>query len=308
MRSFIGYFKFVPFFLLAKKGLPYFASIDITNACNLTCVHCYYYMKQYQSKQLSEQEWIARIEELKKKHPTIIHCTWVGGEPLLPRSRRLVEKGVNYFKANLIVTNGTYPIPKLKNTVFHVSIDGTEEFHDAIRGKGTYNIAKQNVQDSTARIYLHCVLSQANKHSIQHLVEDWIGTNAKGIAFSFYTPMPHVDDPLFIPDSQRDQLIDQIIGLRDTYGSFITTPSSLLKLFKSDYYRNVIDNDPEHVKNCLLKKGNVISVDSAGNTKHPCVMGKMDCSRCFCVIPYFLHASIIRKDVRSILEFSRTLA
>lgn len=120
---------------IANQVEPGSASIDISTACNLRCAHCYVYRNErvpYEFNrlpQMSDEEWIARIERLKEEHPHIAHTTWVGGEPLL--KKELLRKGVRLFKYNWVITHGTIPIPDdFKNTAFIVSLDGPEEYHD----------------------------------------------------------------------------------------------------------------------------------------------------------------------------------
>jgi len=44
---------------------------------------------------------------------------------------------MKYFKSNLIVTNGTIELPNLPDVNFYISVDGTREMHDTIRGKAS---------------------------------------------------------------------------------------------------------------------------------------------------------------------------
>ncbi len=47
-----------------------------------------------------------------------------------------------------VVTNGTFPLPRFENLYFYwISLDGTEEIHDSIRGKGSYAKTRKNIFD-----------------------------------------------------------------------------------------------------------------------------------------------------------------
>ncbi|MFL6458803.1 MAG: hypothetical protein ACJ71G_17780 [Nitrososphaeraceae archaeon] len=51
-----------------------------------------------------------------------------------------------------VVTNGTYPLKRFENLYFYwISLDGTEEVHDGIRGKGAYIKTKQNISEYISR-------------------------------------------------------------------------------------------------------------------------------------------------------------
>ena len=85
-------------------------AIDITNRCNLRCRHCYFYAHDYEEKpELSDHEWIEKLESLKDTDFPFYQCSWIGGEPLLRKD--LIERGMKYFKSNVIATNGTIELP-----------------------------------------------------------------------------------------------------------------------------------------------------------------------------------------------------
>ena len=111
-------------------------AIDITNRCNLRCKHCYFYTYDYEEKpEFADDEWIDKLERLQETDFPFYQCSWVGGEPLLRKN--LIECGMKYFKSNLIVTNGTIELPNLPDVNFYISVDGTREMHDTIRGKAS---------------------------------------------------------------------------------------------------------------------------------------------------------------------------
>lgn len=284
--------------LFYKEGTAFSVSIDITNVCNLRCSHCYYYMKEYQQNQLTDEEWLNKLKDIKRTYPKAVHCTWVGGEPLLKRN--LLQSGMKFFDFNWIVTNGTIPLPRW-DCVYVVSIDGTKDYHDSIRGKGMYERSKENVLRSTSKIYLHTVINSINANTIKDLVREWSETNIIGIKFSFYTPMTNAVDMLYMSDSDRNQVVDKILSLKREYGKFIVMGKREIELMRPQNSYMAVG------ANCLIMKGATISFDSNGNIKRPCVMGRMDCNRCGCTVPYFTHAIFREKDLETILAMSRTL-
>ncbi|MBI2233172.1 MAG: radical SAM protein [Candidatus Aenigmarchaeota archaeon] len=282
------------------------AAIDISTACNLRCVHCYVYRNEKvpyefnRLSQMSDEEWIARIERLKKEHPHINHVTWVGGEPLM--KRELLRKGTTLFKYNWIITNGTLPIPEdFENTTLIISLDGPEEYHDQIRGKDVYSRAKNNIMKTKANVYAHCVINSKNKDSIEKLVEEWIGTNLKGIRFSFHTPEYGVEDPLWLSADERDNIVKQISMLKEKYGNFIWMTKIEIEALKSENQLKVFGD------NCLLKNGANISLDNKGDVKKPCVMGPTaDCNRCGCTVPPMLYAIAKKNHIPTALNLAKS--
>lgn len=108
------------------------ASVDLTSVCNLDCRHCF--LEKRSDKDLSDSQWIDRIELLKREHPMLVHAVWFGGEPLL--RRKLLLQLLPRFRYNSIFSNGLFPLSGLpKNCVVQISIDGTEKIHDFIRGE-----------------------------------------------------------------------------------------------------------------------------------------------------------------------------
>jgi sulfatase maturation enzyme AslB (radical SAM superfamily) len=169
--------KVLPKLALTVAPLPRntFCSIDVTNRCNLRCKHCYFYSyDQERGPELTVDDWIARIEGMQKGRRAFFSCTWVGGEALL--RPELVDRGRKFFRANRVVTNGTLPLPDWKNVEFHVSIDGTEELHDSLRGKGCYAKIKKNLASESCpdiNVAIACCLSRSNVGCIEDLIEEW---------------------------------------------------------------------------------------------------------------------------------------
>lgn len=125
---------------------PLVLRVRITNRCNLSCHYCYLGKSlNIKSETLSLKEWGQIIEKLPSN--TLIDIT--GGEPFLtPDFPKILELFFQRkFKVSLI-TNGTIQRPELlenlvKNELAHfmISLDGNEEIHDAIRGKGSFRKA-----------------------------------------------------------------------------------------------------------------------------------------------------------------------
>lgn len=265
---------------------PIGISVDVTYRCNLRCKHCYFLQQNYQ-KELNDKDALTRIEEIKIKYPSIIHASWVGGEPLLRKN--IIEKGIRLFPFNMIVTNGTIELPKWKNCVFNVSVDGTKEYYEKIRGSGIYDKVKRNANRNDIAVNIACVLNKENYHCIEEMLEEWKKTKVGGINFGFYTPIRGIKENLWLNWQERDRIINQLLKLKRKYGSFLLNPESVLKLMFSKKAKKITTH-------CLLPKA-VICLDPTGQRKLPCVIGeKADCSRCGCVIPYFLESGLVRRE------------
>ncbi|HHT9159559.1 MAG TPA: radical SAM protein [Candidatus Brocadiaceae bacterium] len=259
-------------------------SIDITNRCNLHCKHCYFYAHDYEERpELSDDEWIEKLESLKETDFPFYQCSWVGGEPLL--RKELIERGMKYFRSNLIATNGTIELPNWPDVNFYISMDGKKDMHDAIRGKGCYDKIKKNADRPELRIIVSMVINKMNYEGIENFIEEWKDVGVKGCLFQIYTPVKGLkNDELWPGWELRDEILDKLIRLKDEkYGDFIGVPNFVLKLMKSDKCKEV-------TRNCIFKQVS-FCLDPQGQIKKPCMMGpQADCLRCGCVLPFHMWA------------------
>ena len=283
-------------FYLIKNALsgvkfPLAVSIDVTNKCNLRCKHCYFFQQDHK-KELSDKDLLKKIRQIKTQYPSIIHATWIGGEPLLRKD--VVEKGLKLFPFNMVVTNGSMELPNWKNCVFNVSVDGTKKYYEEVRGLKIYDKVKKHANRNDIRINIACVLNKKNYHCIEPLLEEWKETKIGGVNFDFYTPIKGIKEDLWLGWNERDKIIEQLLVLKKKYGNFILNSNSVLELMKSENSKNV-------TKNCKLPQA-VISLDPVGNRKLPCVLGeKADCSKCGCVVPFQVESIIMKKQLESFL-------
>ena len=80
------------------------------------------------------------------------------------------EKNINHVH---ITTNATLDIEKVlkdyvgKNLSLSVSVDGMEDVHDAIRGKGTFNKTISNIQKAIALGFAVSVTTTVSKNNIE---------------------------------------------------------------------------------------------------------------------------------------------
>ena len=122
----------------------------ILHRCNLRCTHCYQddYTAECSGEQL--ERLFFQYLAFCRKYSFRGHINFTGGEPLLskalfPLLALCEEHGISFG----ILTNGTLidsalaeRLGRLKGLSFvQVSIDGTKETHDRVRGKGNFDRA-----------------------------------------------------------------------------------------------------------------------------------------------------------------------
>ena len=267
--------------LLGVSGIPRhgLGSIDVSNECNLRCEHCYFFEQDW-TNEWSIARWEERFEELRHEGFPFLQCTFVGGEPLL--RPELIDLGRKYFKKCWVVTNGTIPLPAWKNVTFYVSIDGTKELCESIRGRGIYDRIKKHVDRDDVTIRTATVITRQNHVCLEDLVAEWYETRVQGMVFDFYTPIEGLDENLWPGFPLRDAIIDRMLALKQRYGDFIITSARVFQLMRSGRTREVTDN-------CRFA-AKAFAFSPTGEQKEKCMLGaKADCDRCGCVVPFFLH-------------------
>lgn len=141
-----------------KRHLP--LQIDITNACNLRCKHCYHAHHKNDGA-IGLEDWKnilnqyrALIKKLNYK-PMVQIC---GGEPtlspLLPKIISYLLEWGDEKPEVVILTNGTLTskldwelLEKYQDILFQVSLDGPDaKRHNIIRGPGSFEKAALGIQ------------------------------------------------------------------------------------------------------------------------------------------------------------------
>lgn len=258
-----------------NRKSPLYGSADIINVCNLHCEHCYWWLNRKENEDLTLEQWKKIIDEkFKKQHVFII--TLVGGEPMLRPD--VVELFVKEFPKRIcVVTNGTFPIPSLKDIYFYwISIDGTEEIHNEIRGQDAWAKTRKNVIDYVENngekawkdIWITMTINSRNYMTVRNVIEDWQDYSNK-IGFQFHTPFMK-GDPLWLPfGEKRTKLVDEIIAMKQEYGDYIINPNSQLELMKKSWGgKDIVPVD--------CPTWAILSVDHMGREKMPCCIGSAE--------------------------------
>ncbi|MBS3079427.1 radical SAM protein [Candidatus Pacearchaeota archaeon] len=150
---------------------------ETTHACNLNCKECV--RDKGHEKELNAEEISQIYADLASSGVFEIRVT--GGEACL---RPDIEKIVHAAKKNglyvSLTSNGVYSselrnkIVNLPIELYILSLDGTEQIHDSIRGKGSYSSTMDTIKALTQahkNVRINTVLMQENKDCIEELVK-----------------------------------------------------------------------------------------------------------------------------------------
>ena len=194
----------------------------ITNRCNLKCKHCY--LGRLNQKELKSKELLTIAKKISNSN--IMEVTITGGEALLVNE---LPEIVNMFIENdikvNIFTNGVllktfihrlysilkyHPVDKL---FFHISIDGNEITHDAIRGKGNFKKTIDGMKDLINlgyKITTNTVLSSLNYKDIPKLYKYLYNIGVNKIQISNLIADGNATESMQLTDEQKREFIDSL--------------------------------------------------------------------------------------------------
>jgi radical SAM protein with 4Fe4S-binding SPASM domain len=158
------------------------AQIEITNKCNLSCMHCFNNSGNPYPDELTTEEVLSVIDTLSSLG--VYQVTFSGGEPLMhPDLYDIVEHARKSPMSVDIFTNGTLiteevveEFKALKIRRCNISVDSvTESIHDTFRGKkGALKKTLRGImllRESGIPFKLSICLSQLNKESITAILQ-----------------------------------------------------------------------------------------------------------------------------------------
>jgi Fe-coproporphyrin III synthase len=245
----------------AGTKTPLFGSADIINVCNLKCVHCYWWTTRTPTVgELTPEQWRTVIQNSFKKMK-IANVTVVGGEPMLRKD--VVQVFSEEMRNRMsVVTNGTHPMIDI-NGLYFVSVDGTEETHNRIRGPNTYAKMKTNVKnfvDTGGRVDANMTLNTLNYKTVIDVLREWDDIAGR-ISIQFHTPFID-NDPLWLRfGEERDRTIDSILEYTSNENKhFVVNSREQFELMRGNW-------------GSMCPNWMILPLDYRGNIKTPCCMG-----------------------------------
>ncbi|MFI3297641.1 MAG: radical SAM protein [bacterium] len=212
----------------------------ITDQCNLQCKHCSVYAK-HKPDMMTYQQVREQLEYSYKQGSRFVD--FEGGEVMLWRDGEyrindLIDLAteVGFFSAT-ITTNAQMPFKGVKAHSIWVSLDGVGEFHETIRGKGTFARLEKNIAECGHKdLSVNMVVNKYNHTSVIDTIE-YVKNNPaiQQISINFYTPFPDAEN-MMIDWDRRHEVIDEVIALKRK-GYPIMNSVSGLKLMKHNKFK-----------------------------------------------------------------------
>ncbi len=285
-----------------EKVKPNSLAVDVTNLCNLKCKHCFWWRDEHLVKE--NYKILDTVKLLLKRYPSITNILWYGGEPLInDSSRNIVAEGVKLLKRNnAIITNGTVPLPvwKENGVKYGISIDGTEEIHDELRGKNVYKKIKENIREGVANgldISINYCINAINIDCIPDFMEEWKDSGVNKIYFTMYVPEVNDDSGLELSYEQMDSVVPLLTQLKDKY-PIIGNSYKMIELLRSKYGKELTENCQMNVNLSTERNSvNTLHLSNDGTIKSPCTFGSDEiCDKCRSITHVALYAAKVLRD------------
>jgi len=227
-----------------NKPFEFFVQWHLTENCNLRCRHCYQGERAAGDMSLSDiRETVDEISGMITDWSEAYGVTFsrsmniTGGEPFLRRDifDILSEIKKKEFEIYLL-TNGTLvdraraqTLADLGVSGVQVSMEGSEDVHDAIRGKGSYNASVAGIEhlvDCGLGVTLNVTVSDLNAEQVR-----------KVVAFGSHAGVREVGFSRLVPAGEGSALLSHMLSperLRELYGRLFSLELNSLKIVTGD--------------------------------------------------------------------------
>lgn len=218
---------------------PLQSVVFISDRCNLSCKHCNVY-----NHLAPVDKTFAQIEE------ELRYCyglgsrfvDFEGGEPFLWRDGERdvndlcrLAKSIGFYSCT-ITTNAQMPFDGSVADSIWVSLDGVGEYHERVRGRGTFARLEKNIASCGCRhLSANMAINSLNCDNVAQTIE-YVASNPafRSISLNFHTPFPGTED-LEVPHDRRVETIDMIISYKKKGYPIMNSVSGLRKMKDNDF-------------------------------------------------------------------------
>ncbi len=261
---YLAWWFFCARFLGRKKPLQ--SVVFISDRCNLSCKHCSVYNHQNPNNKTFEQ---VRQDLLYCYSLGSRFVDFEGGEPFIweDKGRSIddlcdLAKSIGFFSCT-ITTNAQKPFPDSHADSIWVSLDGYGEYHEAIRGKGTFARLEQNIATCHHKaLSVNMAINTLNYQAVGKTIE-YAKSNPyiKSISLNFHTPFQGTEY-LALDAQKRNEIIDLILDYKRRGYPIMNSVPGLKKMKKLDFdpqcwVTNFVFADGTRKEQCIGKEQGV---------------------------------------------------
>jgi len=206
--------------VLLRRRDPIVGSLIVTDRCNLACRHC-----GVANLRRVDHPFGRLRSDLRSLYAQGVRILLLyGGEPFLWRDGErtlrdvVAEARAVGFPIVQVVTNGTRGLDLPEADLLLVSLDGTREHHDAIRGRTYDRVLAAVTAAPRANVCLYMAVNRVNVDDVEHVAELAAALpTVRAASYNLHTPYPGTEDLTLSPEQRRD-VCERIARLiRDGY-------------------------------------------------------------------------------------------
>jgi len=234
------YFYLAQWFLRARfmgRKAPLQTVLFITDKCNLKCKHCSVYGSAgYKHRLFSDI--LEDMAESYKAGSRFIDLE--GGEPTLWKDgdktiNDIIDAAMRLgFFSVTVTTNAQQDFSWIRPNSIWVSMDGVGEYHDKVRGEGTFKRLEENIARSGKQhICVNMVVNALNCDSLDAAMEYARSNSAiEQISINFHTPYPGTEY-LMLSGEKKAELIDKVLDYKKRGYPIMNSRSGLRRMKKN---------------------------------------------------------------------------
>jgi MoaA/NifB/PqqE/SkfB family radical SAM enzyme len=206
--------------VLLRRRDPIIGSLILTDRCNLACRHC-----AVANLRRLDYPFATVQRDLRRLRAQGVRILLLyGGEPMLWHDGPLTLRDVIAEARTIgfgwvgVVTNGTRGVDLPEADLVLVSLDGTREHHDAIRGHN-HDLVLANIEAAgTANLCLYMAVNRVNFDDVEFVAQLAARLpTVRRVSYNIHTPYPGTE-ALSLSTEQRRDVCERIAALiRDGY-------------------------------------------------------------------------------------------
>ena len=276
----------------------YSATIDITTRCTLHCRHCRTESVDYDLS-LEQIEIIAK----KLQHPQRRVIFISGGEPLTRRDIVQVVGVLKKYVPCVCINTNSLLLTKTMLKQFEsvglnyiqVSLDGLKEYHDYIRGEGTFQKTIERLhwisESSDIKLHVSCCVSKFNLKNMDELAKCLLEDEKLKIdilGYKRFIPKNEMAGKYNLGKDGLKIMLDNVRQLQSRYKG--------ITAIATDFPQK---NIYQHQKSLdVMEKYNLSCVGCSAATGGPCI--RADGSVSPCSLLYIISGNILTQSLEEI--------
>lgn len=215
--------------------IPISCTLQLTNGCNLFCSFCYSSSGTRHKMELNASDWTTIMHKLATRGITDITLT--GGEAkLLKNFKHVITTASSLFRNVNLFTNGLnwrksdYDlVASLGNVYVQVSIDGTPDIHDRLRGKEGAFMESMNTIKKLSSLNVPTLIAMTvnpkNYMSIEQVIEESVAAGAAAFRAGITLPVGRAEGISFgLTDEAYTYVQNVLKKAHQKYGASIYIP------------------------------------------------------------------------------------